>query len=375
MSGIFSVLLLGCILLFAIAYKDKYSRLTGSCIVIIIVFLLSIMGACIEPDSRYDLFRHYEVINRVRASSYNLKEFLSDGYTITDYNYKYTYAYNILIYIIARFLPNQALPFFVIFVSYGIFAYIAISELYDGNLTNRNVILSFSILSILMPYLYVYSNIRNPMASAIISLGLYCYFKKHRIHTLLICGIIALLIHPISVAIVPFIIFRRINPGIKGILVTVLLPSITFRIMEVFRSGGGNEFLFRIAAKYYNYTMVRMDNQGKVFLLSTVLVLLVIVLLSIIKNKEFGTQTEGSMYDLTNVIVWYTMFSLGYFQNYEMMTRLPYSIAFLSPVLVRSLLPQSNDGLGYRKVAIFMSEMMIYSLAILGIYENFAWLH
>lgn len=356
------------------AYRGRYPEKQIKWLFVILVISLAGIGVCIEPKITYDLYRHYQMIDRVRGSSYSLIDFLQKGYVITDINYTYTYVYNIYIYIIAKMFPNQALPFFTICITYGLFGHILFREFGEKDLTNRNLVISLSIFSVLMPYLFVYSNVRNALAGAIVAFGIYRLYKDRNIPLFIVCTVIAVLIHPVAAAIVPFIILSRIKPGIKGIIVTFALPSLVFPIMEYFRLRLGNDFLFRIAAKYYNYTLVRQDNQGRVFLYSTVILLIALSILALWANRGNEATWKEKKYSLLNLVIWYSMFSLGYFRNYEMMTRLPYSIAFLSPVLVATLFNRLEMKTMGAKLAYSGTAGIVFLLALLGFYENIAWL-
>ena len=88
MVFIFIVILAFCLIASVAAYKGRYPRQQEKWVLIGLIIALAGIGACVAPKSTYDLFRHYEVIDRVRNSSYSLSSFLVDGYRITDLNYK-----------------------------------------------------------------------------------------------------------------------------------------------------------------------------------------------------------------------------------------------------------------------------------------------
>lgn len=369
MVYVFILLLALCLVSIIAEYSRQYSRKKIKWLFVFMIIALAGIGACVEPKETYDLFRHYEMIDRVRGSSYSLGSFLVEGYKSTDGNYKYTYVYNIFVYIVAKCLPNQSFPLITIAVTYSLFTYILFRELEGASLTNRNIIISCAIFSVLMPYLYVYSGIRNALAASIVSFGIYRLYKDKKVVIFIECTVIAVLIHPAAAAIVPFILLSRIKPGIKGIIITLAAPSLLSLVMEYFRLQLGNDYLFRIAAKYYNYTMVRVDNQGKVFLYSTILILVILAVLALCLQRR-----QKKNYSLLNLIIWYAMFSLGYVGSYEMMTRLPYSIAFLSPVIVNTLFNRKGvNSLADQRI-VLASTGLILVLAILGIYENIAWM-
>ena len=75
-----------------------------------------------------------------------------------------------------------------------------------------------------------------------------------------------------------------------------------------------------------------------------------------------------------NLIIWYSMFSLGFYRNYEMITRLPYTIAILSPVVVKTLFDKSSTTSVIRQITGGVIEFLVLLLALLGLYENIAWM-
>ena len=373
-SWLFLLFALLALFIMGISLFGSYNSIIPKQYLIVMVVCLAVLGMCIEPKPIYDLARHYEIMARIKNSKWSLQSFLNNGYLITDQNYKYTYIYNILIYIIGKYFSYNMLPFIAISVSYGLFANIAFHEFSNNNRTGRNIILSISICIVLMPYLYVYSGIRNALAASIIAFGIYRFYKcEHKILDLVICTIVAILIHPISAAVVPFILLSKIKPGIKGIIVTLALPSIVFAVMEYFRLQLGNEFLFKIAAKYYNYTLVRNDNQGRIFLYSTVILLILFSILALYTFNKKNHENKSD-YSMLNLIIWYSMFSLGYINSYEMIIRLPYNIAILSPVLVNTLFNNNETKTNIEGIINYFAIGIIYLLAIIGLYENIAWL-
>lgn len=355
-----------------ILYKKHFPFIQAKWLMIVFVLLLGFIGTVVEPKPIYDLYRHYEMIENIRNSSYSLIGFLKEGYHITDFNYMYTYVYNIIIYTIAKLLPRESLPFIAIIVTYGIFVYITVDEL-GQHLPKKKLLLSVAIFSILMQYLYVYSNIRSPLAGAIISYGLYRYCKYQKKLVLLICLFVAILIHPMFIIIIPFVIFRKCELGIKEMLMIIALPFAIFQITEQIRLNLGLKgFLFKIAAKYYNYTMVRTDNQGRVFLYSIIIILMMICVLALCKSKRcYYADEEQSLF---NLIICYSMFSLMYYQSYSMMLRLPQSIACLMSVAVNRLFDKNSFCSDNMRFIVLFCEFIILGLTFIVFFENIAWL-
>ena len=357
---------------FAATYKYALPRKGTIILLVLLVFSLAGFGAFTEPKIIYDLSRHYDLLSAIKNSTFDFKGYLLYGPELLNWNYKYTYIFNILCYVIARYLPFQFLPFITILVSYSCLLYVLVDYFELNNLSNRNVLLSIALCQVTMPYLFVYSGIRNALASAIIGFGIYrFFFKKHNYFELALLTVCSVLIHPIGFVIIPFIAVSKITPGFKGLAVPFVLPSLVFFVTEYCRLKLGNDFLFKIADKYYNYTQVRVDNQGISFFLCSVGVLVILSAYSIyhvVKKKTVSYNEKTTQ--MMNMLTWYSLFSLGYFTSYEMLTRLPYNFAILSPVIVASYFKKSDK----RTVYSLFGPVFIIGLFLLSLYETVMWL-
>lgn len=373
---LFATLLEVCLISFGVAFAKPIQKRQMKCLFVLAVIALAGLGACIEPKPIYDLYRHYEVLERVRNSQYSFLAFIKNGHVITDPNYQFTYVFNALIYIVAHYLPNQGLPFITIAITYGVFFYILAQEYDDCGNQGKKLTVAIGCFSVLLPYLFVYSNIRNALAAAIVSYGIYGFYKKKRLFRLCVTAVVAALIHPVALAIIPFIFLSRIRPGVKGVAVTVGAPLLLSYVMEYFRLSSRNDFMFRVAAKYYNYTRVRDDNQGRVFLISTVIVLIVLVVATLgIRRQQADPETDEKPENqaITYLCIWFALFSLGFVRNYEMILRLPFSIAFFSPVVLGALYNDNRRKKVKPNLAI-CSDVLILLTAVLSLINNILWL-
>jgi len=371
---LFATLLEVCLISFGVAFAKPIQKRQMKCLFVLAVIALAGLGACIEPKPIYDLYRHYEVLERVRNSQYSFLAFIKNGHVITDPNYQFTYVFNALIYIVAHYLPNQGLPFITIAITYGVFFYILAQEYDDCGNQGKKLTVAIGCFSVLLPYLFVYSNIRNALAAAIVSYGIYGFYKKKRLFRLCVTAVVAALIHPVSLAIIPFVFLSKIRPGVKGAIVTIGAPLLLSYVLEYFRLSGGNDFMFRVAAKYYNYTKVRVDSQGRVFLLSTVGLLIAMAVISLWPEKKPLLEKENNTQPIFNLCAWFALFALGFVNNYTMILRLPFSIAFFSPVIAGEVIERSKKKSSAEGFAAAGYICLCLALAILGVVNNLFWL-
>lgn len=106
-------------LVLMMTYRYSFPILQIVALLVLLVVSLAFLGALIEPKSIYDLSRHYDLLSSIKNSTYSLKSYLLHGPNLLNSNYRYTYLFNILCFVIARHLPFQALPFIAILVSYS----------------------------------------------------------------------------------------------------------------------------------------------------------------------------------------------------------------------------------------------------------------
>ena len=391
MMGIYAVIGLGIIALPGF-FNIKVHKLLFVFGVITIVLSVSLMGAFIEPPTIYDIYRHYLHIDSIRAHQWGIGYTVFKGVPSIDSNYNFTFVFNFIIAVIAKYLPNEALPFITSLGCYSVFVYVFFKEFNGDKNIERYFIVSLLLCSILMPYLYVYSGIRNALGASIAALGIYRYFRVNRnLIELAILIMAAFMIHTFVITSAIAIAMYRFRPKVKWFIFVVVFPHIIDPIMEWCRLSSGNDMLFRIGAKYYNYTRVREDNQGLVFKYVPILMLAlmsVLLLLRVRKQKNSNTfsdvinssglrliKTEFVKNEdyLANGLWWYVILALGFIKAENMILRFPMVLSVLSPFLIKTIYHKEISKKSFSYVnAIFL--LIILSIALLILYENIAWL-
>lgn len=349
-----------------------------------------------EPSQMYDIYRHYELIDYIRNKKWDISYVVFKGISGIDSNYSFCYLYNLWVAIIAKFLPNGILPFMAVLLYYSVFMYIFYHENKGLTISNLEFILSLMLCSTSMPFLYIYSGIRNSSAVALAALGIYRYFKiKKNIVSIIILIGAGVLIHPFAGVAVVVLIFYRFKPKLIWLIFIILFPIILDPLMEWFRLGSGNVFLFKIGAKYYNYTRVRKDNQGLVFYFNSIfnMILWCIVVWIYMFNQRRKARKYYMSLELENVmniapiinsnqdidmdfvsgVWWYTIFSLAFVNSSNIMLRFPFLIGCFSPVFVKICFGNSESN---RNLSIVQLILMIGIVCFSGLilYENIVWL-
>jgi len=202
-----------------------------------------------------------------------------------------------------------------------------------------------------------------------VALAVYQYMMKGSIVGPIALSATAIMIHPAACALIPFMLLVRIKPKIWSCAAISVFPSMLFKLTEFFRLRLGNEFLFRLSSKYYNYLLVRSDNQGRVFLYSSIIAVTLIVIMSLLSLYTSAHADNRVCF----LITWYAIFCLGYASSYELAIRLPYNIAALSPVVVSSFFDSDYGNRNIKTLQMF-SCLIVILLAILVMYENVMWM-
>lgn len=341
----------------------------GKYVIVISVFTVALCGSFIVPKSTYDLARLYSDIELIKSSGMKFFDYVFNSAKLTDTNYRYTYSFNALRYVISRLLPEQALPFISLASCYGVMGYV----LYDLKkrycITNFYIGLMILLSNCFLPIVYVYSGVRNEIAFSIIALAVYLriYKKLHLLYFFLL-AFVAATIHPLAMVVVPFVFIARIRPGKKGVLLVVLIPNILYALMERLRFSGIS-YLRYVGIKFYNYTFVNEHAQGRYFYYSAIVMTMIVLLLSVIKTKQ--SQNENQIF--VNFVSWYSIFALANIQSYQIVMRLPYIYGILAPVVVNTLFNSKNYA-GRRKIIQYVMTGVSLLIASYGIYCNYAWM-
>ncbi len=186
-------------------------------ILFITVITLTSVALRVNPNESYDLYRHYDIIIKIREWNTDVLESFSVGYP-------YTYVNTFICYLVAQTSYNSLYPAFFIFTGYSMMFYIVIKE-YDFT-KNKYFpyiyILSFSF------YRYFLYSIRNAYVF------IFCYFicylyenKKINAFNFILLNILSLFFHPAGAIVVFFYILFKMNIKTKIIILISILMLIT----------------------------------------------------------------------------------------------------------------------------------------------------
>lgn len=349
--------------------NKKFNSSLLKYILIFNVLVISISSMLIIPKPDYDLARHYRDIEILRRTEIDFWEYVFHSDSIVDSNYRFMYTFNAISYIIARFLPKETLTFLSVFSCYGVFGYIMYDLSKEKKMNNGDIALSMLLSNCFLPFLYVYSNIRNEISVAIVALVIYLkIYKRCTIFRLVILCVLAITIHPIGMIAIPFMFLSNIHPGKKGIILVILIPVMLEMIMNVCIKSN-YDFLRYIGIKFYNYTFVEKYSQGGFFFVEAVVMLSIVLLLSTLIDRE----NEEINWQFTNFLSWYCIFSLANIRSYQIIMRQPFIFGILAPAIVNTLF-NCKFYIGNKKYIFYLTYVSSILIAIFAVYQNYLWI-
>ena len=352
---------------FGVVNKIIFEKKLVVSTLIIVIIAFSVVGCLISPNPMYDLSRHYSAIDSIIQNNFSLHDVIFRAQELIDYNYHYTYSFNLIFWLVAKLRVKELLPCISILISYGnllyiLFDYNSIGKRNNFISDNGYILLSLFLCFALMPYLYIYSGIRGSMAAAIAALAIYLFlWKENGVIRVIILFCIAGTMHPLCLAVIPFIIISKFKPNIITSLFVLFLPRIVAVIMEKMRFSGIGFFTY-LGAKYYNYTRVYTYYQGRTFYVAPLIILMIILIIHILYSKKDSR--------IDNFIIWYALFSLSYYFSYQIFMRLPYVLAFLAPVIVKDLF----SGAGKRnRIIVSFGALSVIFIGSFTCYQCICW--
>lgn len=371
MVEVLFILIISIIIMLLMIPNGNINNKQGKYLLIGGVTVIAICAAMIVPKANFDLARHYKDYYIIRHSSMNLWEYVFNSSRITDANYRYMYFYNLINYAVSKFMAKESIPFISMVVCYGVWGYILLDYKKQNRLPNFYVALSILVLNSLMPILYVYSNVRNEVAVAVMALGLYLrIYKKINIFVFAGLTLLAGTMHPIVLIVIPFVFLANIRPGKKGIILVAVIPIALSWGSEKFIKSS-NQFFRYIGFKFYNYTYVTEYSQGSFFFYTAIIFTAFILLLSVLR-RNIRTQNVAD-YRFLNFLSWYCIFTLANFQSYQIVMRLPYILGVLSPIIVNVAFKIENYK-GYKKLVIVFGMILLILISFYALYVNYAWM-
>lgn len=217
--------------IFSFINRKSRNRFQKSYLFFLIIALLSfsVIAFNIEPPFEWDLYKHYQVLEKIRTGGVSY---------LTNYSpYKELYVINYFYYLISLTNYNGLLPFFTVLIC-GIIFIIIYKNLVFNNKNLSNFVKIFIILIYLALFNIVLavSGIRTNLSVSICALGFFLeYLNKRNFIVSLLLYIISLFIHPVSVIFIISRLLVMLN-GDKYFIIFAFISLFFYGIIETLSS-------------------------------------------------------------------------------------------------------------------------------------------
>lgn len=356
------------------ANKIKISRKMRKLSFVLFALSLSLIAYGVTPPPNWDLARHFEWLDIIRKSDLSLFEFLFQNKSgIGGWLYKNLIGFNFLRYIVAKmFTTNNAMPFLCVLLEYLIIGYIFIDWSKDNNYKGRVNFTSLLLCFALFPFPYAVSGIRNTLAVAIVSLGIYQYlYKGKSIAVFIVFAAIAVTIHPAVFFAVPFVFFVRYETGIKGFLI-VFGVTLFIDLATTYFASSGFSFLALMARTYKHYTSENQYRGDRYALYGNVLIIGIFLFVYLIAKKNEGIRKNWDKRQIAvySFLTYYMCFILGNIGNYDMVTRPSYLLGVFSPALTSLIVNTEKKSRSKTKLILYIVKLAVCGICIYVCYKH-----
>lgn len=318
------VLLLGLIIRKIELHRRGWTAFGALCIVGVSLITLSI----ITPPISWDLYRHYDLIDKMKAGGMD--------YILNESIYSHLPVTNMLYAFVSYIGLPQALPCITAIICYSVLAYIIADCGKRYNVDSRVVgcVLLFNLA--FCPFLHMISGIRNVLAYSVAALGFYKDFAQHKRITGFALYVATIFIHPSATLVVGL---RFIYPFFKkwrwiGLaLATWSLVATAFSRILIRMP---IEFVSNIGYKLYEYTNAETIQFTGYLILLVKFVFMAAVLVMIEYYRRHTDQSLNKIdNDLVLVLEMVVLVAFGAFKSVFIADRLFYFVAFFAiPTLI-----------------------------------------
>lgn len=320
-----------------------------------IIFLgivgIALLAAQVIPPRGWDLYQHYDEINRIREKG--------AAYAWKESRYANYYGATALFYITSLTPWNEMLPFIAIFLELLIFE--KVMAYYKEQVGAQTAGLSFFLFLVLSNIVMAISGIRNVLAVVLINYAIWdfeCVSKKKWAVDIAIT-ILGISIHPAGGFLIVIYAVSYIPLRIVGVVSSVfILPILTIFLNNF--STSQNAFLSSSAGLFALYIKEQAGLDIRVKIASAVLILFsVFVALQVIRKDD---KTTKYIY----FIILYSIATLGMLTQGLIYSRMLYGLNLLYPVLLVKYCEKILD-LGVKKIVfIYKSYCLIYIAGMLS---------
>ena len=321
---------------------------------IIIIFGIigvALLAAQVTPPKGWDLYQHYDEINRIRE--------WGASYAWTRSRYANYYGATALFYVTSLTPWNETLPFIAILIE--LFIYEKMIAYYKDQIGAQSEGLTFFLFLVLSNIVMAISGIRNVLAIVLANYAIWnveCVSKKKWVADIAIV-ILAITIHPASGLLIAIYAISFIPSRFVGVAISIFILPILTRFLNIF-STSKNAILSSSSGLFALYTKEQAGLDIRVRIVSVILIVFSIaVALQLIRNEKKVDR-------YLHFIILYSFGTLGMISQGLIYSRMLYGLDVLYPVLMAKYCEASQDIRTKKSVYWYKWYCLIYCAGMLS---------
>ncbi len=292
----------------------KYPDMVHKRSLIIIAVSLAIITMCVNPTKYWDIYRQYKFLDDIRTSGIELNDFLfNNKLRIGGADYVSLFTYNLIRYLVVKVGNNRLLPFLMTFITYMIWSYITIDWIKEHQMSGNDVIMSMLLSSVLMPFIFVNSGLRNTTAAAIGALAIYNnLYKRHRIIELVFLFFIAFTIHYSMVYVIIVYLLTKVCRTKIAVIILFVWTNVMPLAVRMIRNTS-YEILRKMVSSFLIYTGER-NFEIDFYVIGVGFVLFALIISLLLKRKEEKNNETMEIEKFIIMMLMNALFNIGYSQ-------------------------------------------------------------
>lgn len=331
--------------LYIFLYITNKSLDSKKIILISIITTIIVLGLCLTliPPNSFDLFRHFDDINYFRNCSFDQ--------SIDAIFSKANFIWRIILYLISLLPSNYFIFLFTIPITLGIYFYILFKIINKYNLSTRRIVLCILVFFSIVNGVHLMSGIRNALAVAIFSLGLYLMYFENKKLVSIILYTIAMLIHPMIIILIFFIIFSKLFIKIKYVEIVLLMwPLLANIILCLIRLIPIP--LFELIAERLSWELTTSFGMDlRIFIFEIIQTLIFLILL-------FRLKVQFKDNKFVNFLYYLTCFVVGSIPLVNIFIRTRFIYAYFFPLLICMFLIKCVNKFNFEKLLFLISTII-----------------
>lgn len=221
------------VLLLTVSACKNY-KVTRVWYVILFVWVLALanMAYHLIPHSRLDLYQLQKIVNDMRISDNSARDLILEG---VGEGFDGLITFNILCYIVSL-MGNRWLSTISVLITISLLMYVVVTYIISKNYTCKALLLAICVTFMGLQMHYIFSGVRNGIATAMTIFALYRMYRHKRILlSSIVLYIIAIMMHPVVLIVAPLLaiaIYGKYQKVFRIILLFAI--PIIFGVAKIF---------------------------------------------------------------------------------------------------------------------------------------------